>query len=77
MTNIKKGDCVKPLNRLKREKSSWARTLGYGKKYPVIDIDHLAGERVLVLETGPGSDDYEIVYPDEVVKVHTELCRRK
>ena len=76
MSRYREGDCVKPLRRLKRRESSWTKDFGFGQKYEVIGSDRLDGERLLVLKTGKEEYDYQLVYPDEVVKVNKSMCRR-
>jgi len=61
-----KGDFVKPMRGLKRKKSVWSGGFGKGKSYEIIDFDEIDDERVLVLSTGAGRDNYQVVYFDEV-----------
>lgn len=65
------GSSVRPLQRLKRARSSWPRRFS-GRTYVVRDHDHLNDEVMLVLATGPADCEYELVYPDEV-----EIVRNK
>jgi len=65
-TTIKIGSSVKPLRKLKRKLSYWGKHFKSNKTYKVIDFDELNGEKLLVLKTGEGKIDYQLVYPDEV-----------
>ena len=63
--NLGIGDVVRPLAGKRRLGSYWPKGFA-GKKYHVIGVDELDGERVLKLRTGPNAEDYRLVYPTEV-----------
>ena len=59
---------ARPMRKLKRARSWWPRGFGYGKTYRIKALDSLDNGTLLVLETGPGECDYQLVYPDECKK---------
>lgn len=54
----------RPLKKLKRKRSWWPRGFS-NKAYPITDHDEIGSEECLVLQTGPGEANYQLVYEDE------------